>query len=95
MLTLLYTCVFYSFLNENGNGLVSYFSRNVLTASIYNGNSLNEQHLHYFFEPKRWYFVCVVHVPKFFGRSELKLYVNGKLEGSVYLSYPDVSKVRV
>jgi len=82
----------FSFLNFENIGIVCSLSKQYITVAYCSGNTFVSQTFREFiFQTGIWYFVTLVHVPKFFGRSEVILYINGKHVSGLYLTYPQIS----
>jgi hypothetical protein len=84
-------------LNEEGDGLIVWLAEKhghiMFHVAVLSGGASTTQ----FFETapiqaKTWHFFTLSHVSKLFGRSEVKLYVDGKHRQSKNLSYLSQSK---
>lgn len=79
----------YSFVLEDHTDMTVMFNGFTLSIKHSNKKSKNElKAFNYKFQPGTWYFIALTHVSHRIKQDEFSLYVNGKLEQSVRLSYP-------
>ncbi len=83
-----------SFLNETGQGVELFFVDNYLAIQTDTKTKSEQKMWKYFFEPKKWYFVCVTHEYHLMRKSLVTLNVNGELVEAFPLIYPKAKTVR-
>jgi hypothetical protein len=87
----------FSMLNEEGDGLLVWLAEKhgqiVFHAAVLSGGASTTQYFESApLQAQSWHFFTISHVSKLFGRSEMKLYIDGKLRQSKNLSYLSQSK---
>lgn len=87
----------FTMLNEEGDGLIVWLAEKhgqivIHVSTLSSGVSTTQLFENAPLQPQTWHFFTISHVSKIFGRSEMKLYVDGKLRQSKNLSYLPHSK---
>eukprot|EP01119_Soliformovum_irregulare_P020183 TRINITY_DN6501_c0_g1_i3.p1 TRINITY_DN6501_c0_g1~~TRINITY_DN6501_c0_g1_i3.p1 ORF type:complete len:1773 (+),score=437.99 TRINITY_DN6501_c0_g1_i3:76-5394(+) len=78
----------YSFLSDDGHGLEVYMVNKQVVIKTITKHKEEIQIMKPFLETKKWYFVCISHQYHRFTRSEVSLYLDGKLCDGKPLAYP-------